>query len=349
MRESAASAHRALISIFLVSILLTSFALVQRTAQAQAPERASAVEPVRRPPPPPPRPHPSNQTPRPVYASSLSRVSANRQLQRLIALVVALVVIGFLVFRFLRPAPKDRFSGDRPRASGYQSSRLETLHLSQASERPPETTAVRTAQATTSSVDSAVSYGGGWAPPDAEPETQSAPRQVSQVSDRRADLRPDDRFVFQGIVRDFDKHREQTDDNQSYTIWDFVVDGSDARGNPIPPIPVQMRSDDDEFEGFIRDGHKVGFFDEWEPGRVLRPKRVYNLTTDSMVEAVSKYGTRTKVIMICVAGASFLIFMTCGFVAVSTNSPIIGFLGFIPFLLTIFGLGIFKVVTKSKD
>jgi hypothetical protein len=53
--------------------------------------------------------------------------------------------------------------------------------------------------------------------------------------------------------------------------------------------------------------------------------------------------------MIVLVCASFLIFLVCGFLSVNTRTPVLGFLGFVPFLLMMFGLAIFQVIKKSRQ
>jgi hypothetical protein len=81
----------------------------------------------------------------------------------------------------------------------------------------------------------------------------------------------------------------------------------------------------------------------------LHPNRVFNKTINSIVEAKTTYTPQTKVTMIVLVCASFLIFLVCGFLSVNTRTPVLGFLGFVPFLLMMFGLAIFQVIKKSRQ
>jgi hypothetical protein len=242
-------------------------------------------------------------------------------------------------------------SKERPQRESYQS--LPAAYGSPVRSSATEASAKIMSDSRISESDYAnTPRGGGWDPVEERSRSRDSNEEGDShfTSPSQPEMSPDDRFIFQGIVRDFHEHKETASDEKgSSTVWDFVVDAFDARGNRLSPIPVQMFADDEPFEGFIRDGHTVGFYDQWKPGQTLHPNRVFNKTINSIVEAKTTYTPQTKVTMIVLVCASFLIFLVCGFLSVNTRTPVLGFLGFVPFLLMMFGLAIFQVIKKSRQ
>jgi hypothetical protein len=86
---------------------------------------------------------------------------------------------------------------------------------------------------------------------------------------------------IEGEVRGF-QTRTEPYGNQTITVWTFRIERVDAEGNRMPPIPVQMRSR--SFEGFINEGDQVECEGDWTQGRVLQPKEVFNVSTNSVVK-----------------------------------------------------------------
>jgi hypothetical protein len=109
-------------------------------------------------------------------------------------------------------------------------------------------------------------------------------------------------FTAEGYVREFSQHQASAKDGDLFekirrrlrspdypdiriTIWDFIVEARDGSGKQLPRIPVQMWHEEGKNEGFIKEGHEVALFDPIEPGVVVRPNRIYNVTTNTLVES----------------------------------------------------------------
>lgn len=85
-----------------------------------------------------------------------------------------------------------------------------------------------------------------------------------------------------GEVRSFQPYQE-SGSKANIQIWTFKLERFDADGNALSPVPVEMRAR--SFAGFINEGDRVEIFKRMKPGRLVRPKRLYNLTTNSEVYA----------------------------------------------------------------
>jgi len=84
-----------------------------------------------------------------------------------------------------------------------------------------------------------------------------------------------------GLVADFLPGTEPRG-QETITVWTFRIERVDPKGNPLPPIPVQMKAR--KFDGFVRNGDKVRIeARSWRPGQILEPKSFYNETTQSVV------------------------------------------------------------------
>ena len=90
------------------------------------------------------------------------------------------------------------------------------------------------------------------------------------------------RGTLQGVVRNF-QQRTETANKLQISVWTFRLERYDERGNPLPPIPVQMRAR--RFEGSVNDGDTVSLHGSWQAGRIIETKKVYNVTTASTVTA----------------------------------------------------------------
>jgi hypothetical protein len=66
-------------------------------------------------------------------------------------------------------------------------------------------------------------------------------------------------------------------------VFDFRLQIDDGTGGVDQTIPVQLRGM--SIEGAIRDGDQVAVPGSWKFGQLLRPRKVYNLTTQSEVRA----------------------------------------------------------------
>ena len=111
----------------------------------------------------------------------------------------------------------------------------------------------------------------------------------------------DGMFTAEGLVRNFSQRQASVQDGDLFekirrrlrspdypdlriTIWDFVVEPHDRGGRRLPPIPVQMWHEEGKIAGLIKDGQEVALFDPIEPGAIVRPSRIYNVTTNTLVE-----------------------------------------------------------------
>jgi hypothetical protein len=109
-------------------------------------------------------------------------------------------------------------------------------------------------------------------------------------------------FTAEGYVREFSQHQASAKDGDLFekirrrvrspdfpdiriTIWDFIVEVRDRSGKQLPRIPVQMWHEEGKNEGFIKEGQEVALFDPIEPGVIVRPNRIYNVTTNRLVES----------------------------------------------------------------
>ncbi len=93
--------------------------------------------------------------------------------------------------------------------------------------------------------------------------------------------------VGQGIVRDL---QWQVEAHLHINVCRFRIERRNAAGDPLPSVPVEMRSM--SFKGNISSGDWVEVREQWIPGQVLRPHRVENLTTKTPF--ASTYGVVNK-------------------------------------------------------
>ena len=132
----------------------------------------------------------------------------------------------------------------------------------------------------------------GWQPSTSNPVQQPPRQSGSQFPPSpNASYRRDDQVsgrdasatngTIQGIVRNFQQRTETNLSGKPLQLWIFRLDRYDARGNPLPPIPVQMRGR--RFEGGLNNGDTVRVKGSWVAGKTLDVKKVYNVTTASEV------------------------------------------------------------------
>jgi hypothetical protein len=95
--------------------------------------------------------------------------------------------------------------------------------------------------------------------------------------------------TIKGTVGGFQSRTEQSRGRggpqgpQTKIIWTFRIERFDAEGNRQPPVPVQMAAR--SFDGFVTDGDRVSVYvGSWKPGRILKPKSLYNEGTQSVVK-----------------------------------------------------------------
>ncbi len=85
-----------------------------------------------------------------------------------------------------------------------------------------------------------------------------------------------------GIVRGF-QERQTMKDRLYYAVWDFRLARTDAHGNPLIPTPIRMIAR--RFTGAIRNGDLIDVGKKCQEGRLIKTRRVRNLTTGFVVKA----------------------------------------------------------------
>lgn len=78
-------------------------------------------------------------------------------------------------------------------------------------------------------------------------------------------------------------------------MWNFRLERHDARGDQLPPVPVEMRGY--SFSGSISVGDEVTVQGQWREG-TLAVEELYNLTTSAQVRAKSYRTLRTAAMII---------------------------------------------------
>jgi len=132
-------------------------------------------------------------------------------------------------------------------------------------------------------------------PPNTETAAPSLPEPALGISgdppvcddpasiEERVGDEPDFTYKFRGIVQGF-RHRSEEEtiglSKQQWYVWTFRVVSFDSI--PARSVAVQMRGP--SFSGFIEDGDEVGLFNEWQEGKPVLAKRIYNLDRKTMVE-----------------------------------------------------------------
>ena len=159
--------------------------------------------------------------------------------------------------------------------------------------------------------------GAGWQPsapasePTAAPRAPIAPVPAQALSADRAVA--DERKEIRGQVRGSQQRSEQMMTAGSGAmamrttiVWTFRIERTDARGNRLQPVPVEMRSS--SFEGMLADGDWVVVPGPWHPGELLRPRRVYNETTGATVQAKGPSRRRMIItsLVVLIVGLAFM-------------------------------------------
>jgi hypothetical protein len=99
--------------------------------------------------------------------------------------------------------------------------------------------------------------------------------------------------------------RMESGGNVNIKVFSFRVQRYDNLGNPMEPIPVQMRGV--VFTGTIQEGDKVCIPGEWKVGHLLQPKKIDNLTTKSVFKPGRKISKTERVLDIVYLAFWFVI------------------------------------------
>ncbi len=120
-------------------------------------------------------------------------------------------------------------------------------------------------------------------------EAMSVGRAAGRVPGNDADpgsIRPahpvSDRAHVRGQVAAF-RQRNELMGRRYGSIWDFRVDSWDAAGQPQPPVAVEIRAL--SIEGSIGDGDWVEISGHPSAGRVLKVRRLRNISMNALVVA----------------------------------------------------------------
>jgi hypothetical protein len=162
--------------------------------------------------------------------------------------------------------------------------------------------------------------------------------------------------AIEGYARGFQTWQEPRGQGFATIVRTFRLDRYDSAGNRMQAVPVEMRGI--SFTGSINEGDKVIVYDKWIEGQTVQAKQVYNLTHQSMVEALEPDGADAKRFMIEGLFAAILGFL--GFslipigivVAAVTQSPyplVISAGGLLLFLLAMVSgpITALRFITKS--
>jgi hypothetical protein len=95
----------------------------------------------------------------------------------------------------------------------------------------------------------------------------------------RGDDKKKEALVRRGVVHGFQQRTESIGDKQ-IQVWNFRIDRY-LDGEPLPPIPVEMRGS--RFNGSVMDGDEVEVFGHLRKGHLLQTNRVFNWTNDTEV------------------------------------------------------------------
>jgi hypothetical protein len=106
---------------------------------------------------------------------------------------------------------------------------------------------------------------------------------------------------FTGVVRDLQRWRA-TEEQGAPSVWNFRLERHDARGDQLPPVPVEMRGY--SFSGTVSVGDEVSVQGQWRDG-TLSVEELYNVTTSAQVRAKSYRALRNA--MMIVVGIVFLV------------------------------------------
>ncbi len=87
----------------------------------------------------------------------------------------------------------------------------------------------------------------------------------------------------QGEVHSFsERHEQGRSSSPPKTVWSFRVDCYEE-GKLQAAIPVEMRGK--RFDGWINEGDTVILSGRWRKGKIMHPKRVFNVSNNAVVKA----------------------------------------------------------------
>ena len=90
-----------------------------------------------------------------------------------------------------------------------------------------------------------------------------------------------------GRITNFRVNEEFISFNKSIQVWNFMVDRIDEKGQPLSPVPVEMRAR--SFSGMLNEGNLVQIDKKWQPGKVLRVSKVKLVDTGTYVKERSNF------------------------------------------------------------
>ena len=77
------------------------------------------------------------------------------------------------------------------------------------------------------------------------------------------------------------RQRSESEGAINWSINSFRVERYDKAGNRLQPVPVEMRAT--KFNGTLSEGDWVEISGTWQPGQVMKPRQVNDLTTGAQV------------------------------------------------------------------
>jgi hypothetical protein len=77
------------------------------------------------------------------------------------------------------------------------------------------------------------------------------------------------------------RQRAESEGAINWSITSFRVERYDKAGNRLQPVPVEMRAT--KFNGTLSEGDWVEIPGSWQPGQVMKPRQVNDLTTGAQV------------------------------------------------------------------
>ena len=105
-----------------------------------------------------------------------------------------------------------------------------------------------------------------------------------------------------GIVSGL-QQRQEMFGRTYFTVWNFRLERTDSAGHPMTPIPVEMRGR--RFNGAINNGDLVDVRGRPQPGKLVRTRRVRNLTVGTDVRAIGRRHPILRVLVLLVVLAAF--------------------------------------------
>ena len=104
------------------------------------------------------------------------------------------------------------------------------------------------------------------------------------------------------------QQRQETFGRTYFTVWNFRLERRDAAGNPLTPIPVEMRGR--RFTGGISNGDLVDIHLAPAQGKVAAVRQVRNLTVGAEVKAIGRRHPvlRALSIVLALGGFAILVF-----------------------------------------